>query len=41
MGLRGMVAIDDVAEMVALLASERSAAFHGGCVHMDAGINAG
>lgn len=40
-GMRGMVPVDDVAAMVALLASERGAAFHGGCVHMDAGITAG
>jgi NAD(P)-dependent dehydrogenase (short-subunit alcohol dehydrogenase family) len=40
-GMRGMVPVDDVAAMVALLASERGAAFHGGCVPMDAGITAG
>ncbi|HEY3697020.1 SDR family oxidoreductase [Phenylobacterium sp.] len=40
-GLRGRVSVDDVAEMIALLASEQSGAFHGGCVHMDAGISAG
>jgi NAD(P)-dependent dehydrogenase (short-subunit alcohol dehydrogenase family) len=41
MGLRGLVAVEDVAAMIALLASDRSAPFHGGCVRMDAGITAG
>lgn len=40
-GLRGFVAVEDVAAMIALLASERGAAFHGACVNMDAGITAG
>jgi NAD(P)-dependent dehydrogenase (short-subunit alcohol dehydrogenase family) len=40
-GLRGMVPVGDVAAMIALLASDQSAPFHGGCVPMDAGITAG
>lgn len=40
-GLRGLVPVEDVAEMIALLASDKGAAFHGSCVQMDAGITAG
>jgi NAD(P)-dependent dehydrogenase (short-subunit alcohol dehydrogenase family) len=40
-GLRGYVSVDDVAAMIALLASERGAAFHGACINMDAGITSG
>lgn len=39
--LRGLVSVKDVAMMIAWLASEQGGAFHGGCVHMDAGITAG
>jgi NAD(P)-dependent dehydrogenase (short-subunit alcohol dehydrogenase family) len=40
-GLRGMVPVEEVAHMIALLASERGAAFHGGCVQIDAGTTTG
>ena len=40
-GLRGLVEVDDVAAMIAHLASEAGRAFHGACVTMDRGITAG
>ena len=40
-GLRGLVEVDDVAEMIAYLASEAGRGFHGACVTMDRGITAG
>ncbi len=40
-GMRGMVEVDDVAEMIAHLASDAGRAFHGTCVTMDRGITAG
>lgn len=40
-GMRGQVEVDDVAAMVAHLASPASRAFHGSCVTMDRGITAG
>ncbi|MET0268807.1 MAG: SDR family oxidoreductase [Sphingomonas sp.] len=40
-GLRGLVEVDDVAAMIAHLASPAGRAFHGACVTMDAGITAG
>ncbi len=40
-GLRGLVEVDDVAEMIAHLASDAGRAFHGACVTMDRGITAG
>jgi NAD(P)-dependent dehydrogenase (short-subunit alcohol dehydrogenase family) len=40
-GLRGLVEVDDVAEMIVHLASDAGRAFHGTCVTMDRGISAG
>jgi NAD(P)-dependent dehydrogenase (short-subunit alcohol dehydrogenase family) len=40
-GLRGMVEVDDVAEMVAFLASDAARGYHGACINIDRGITAG
>lgn len=40
-GLRGLVEVDDVADMIALLASDAGRGYHGSCVTIDAGITAG
>ncbi len=40
-GLRGLVEVDDVADMIALLASPQGRAYHGACINIDAGITAG
>lgn len=40
-GMRGMVEVDDVSEMIAYLASDAARGFHGSCVIMDRGITAG
>jgi NAD(P)-dependent dehydrogenase (short-subunit alcohol dehydrogenase family) len=40
-GLRGMVEIDDVADMVAFLASDAGRSYHGACINIDRGITAG
>jgi NAD(P)-dependent dehydrogenase (short-subunit alcohol dehydrogenase family) len=40
-GMRGVVEVDDVAEMIAILASPAGRGFHGSCVTIDAGITAG
>jgi len=40
-GLRGLVEVDDVADMIVLLASPQGRGFHGTCVTRDAGISAG
>ncbi len=40
-GMRGLVEVDDVAAMIAHLASDAGSAFHGACVTMDRGITAG
>ena len=40
-GMRGLVEVDDVAEMVVYLASDAGRGFHGACVTMDRGITAG
>jgi NAD(P)-dependent dehydrogenase (short-subunit alcohol dehydrogenase family) len=40
-GMRGLVEVDDVAEMIVHLASDAGRAFHGTCVTMDLGITAG
>jgi NAD(P)-dependent dehydrogenase (short-subunit alcohol dehydrogenase family) len=40
-GLRGLVEVDDVAQMIVYLASDAGRAFHGACVSMDRGITAG
>ena len=39
--LRGVVEIDDVAEMVAFLASDAARGYHGACISVDNGITAG
>ena len=40
-GLRGLVEVDDVSEMIVILASDAGRGFHGSCVTIDAGITAG
>jgi NAD(P)-dependent dehydrogenase (short-subunit alcohol dehydrogenase family) len=40
-GLRGTVDVDEVAAMVAYLASPAARGFHGACINLDAGITAG
>jgi NAD(P)-dependent dehydrogenase (short-subunit alcohol dehydrogenase family) len=40
-GLRGLVEVDDVADIIALLASPQGSGFHGTCITRDAGISAG
>jgi len=40
-GLRGLVEVDDVADMVAFLASDAARGYHGACVTIDRGITAG
>lgn len=40
-GLRGTVEVDDVADMILLLASDAGRGFHGACVNLDAGMTAG
>src|SRR3546814_6284753 len=39
--LRGLVEIDDVAEMVAFLASDAARGYHGAIINLDNGITAG
>jgi NAD(P)-dependent dehydrogenase (short-subunit alcohol dehydrogenase family) len=39
--MRGLVEVDDVAKMIAYLASDAGKGFHGACVTMDRGITAG
>jgi len=40
-GMRGVVEVDDVADLVAYLASDAARGYHGACVSIDAGITAG
>lgn len=40
-GLRGLVEVDDVADLITLLASPAGRSYHGACVSIDAGITAG
>jgi NAD(P)-dependent dehydrogenase (short-subunit alcohol dehydrogenase family) len=40
-GLRDMTPVEEVAEMIAWMASDRGGPFHGVCVQMDAGTTAG
>jgi NAD(P)-dependent dehydrogenase (short-subunit alcohol dehydrogenase family) len=40
-GLRGLVEVDDVAELIALLASDAGRSYHGACINIDRGISAG
>jgi NAD(P)-dependent dehydrogenase (short-subunit alcohol dehydrogenase family) len=40
-GLRGVVEVEDVAELVAFLASPAAGGYHGACINIDRGITAG
>jgi NAD(P)-dependent dehydrogenase (short-subunit alcohol dehydrogenase family) len=40
-GLRGLIEIEDAAELIAMLASPAGRSYHGACVSIDAGITAG
>ncbi len=40
-GLRGQVEVDDVADLIAMLASPAGRSYHGSCISIDAGITAG
>jgi NAD(P)-dependent dehydrogenase (short-subunit alcohol dehydrogenase family) len=40
-GLRGMVEVDDVADLIAMLASPAGRSYHGACLAIDRGITAG
>jgi NAD(P)-dependent dehydrogenase (short-subunit alcohol dehydrogenase family) len=40
-GMRGVVEVDDVADLITLLASPAGRSYHGACVSIDAGITAG
>jgi NAD(P)-dependent dehydrogenase (short-subunit alcohol dehydrogenase family) len=40
-GLRGMVEVDDVADIIAFLASDAGRSYHGACINIDRGITAG
>jgi NAD(P)-dependent dehydrogenase (short-subunit alcohol dehydrogenase family) len=39
--LRGLVEVEDVAEMVAFLATDAARGYHGACINVDAGITVG
>src|SRR5579864_6536463 len=39
-GLRGMVEVDDVADMIVLLATPAGRSYHGACISIDAGLTA-
>lgn len=40
-GLRGTVEVEDVADIIAMLASDTGRGFHGACINIDKGITAG
>lgn len=40
-GLRGLVEVEDVADLIVLLASPAGRSYHGACISIDAGITAG
>jgi NAD(P)-dependent dehydrogenase (short-subunit alcohol dehydrogenase family) len=40
-GLRGQVEVDDVADLIVMLASPAGRSYHGACISIDAGITAG
>ena len=40
-GLRGQVEVDDVADLITMLASPAGRSYHGSCIAIDAGITAG
>jgi enoyl-[acyl-carrier-protein] reductase (NADH) len=39
--LRGVVEVDDVAQLIAFLASDAARGYHGACIAIDKGITAG
>ena len=39
--LRGMVEVEDVADLIAFLASDAARGYHGACISIDTGIPAG
>ena len=40
-GMRGLVDVSDVADMIAMLASDAGRGYHGACINIDKGITAG
>jgi NAD(P)-dependent dehydrogenase (short-subunit alcohol dehydrogenase family) len=40
-GLRGLVEVDDVADIIAFLASDAARSYHGACINIDRGVTAG
>jgi NAD(P)-dependent dehydrogenase (short-subunit alcohol dehydrogenase family) len=40
-GMRGLVEVDDVADVIAYLASDAGRGYHGACINIDRGITAG
>lgn len=40
-GMRGQVEVDDVADTIAMLASDAGRGYHGACINIDKGITAG
>jgi NAD(P)-dependent dehydrogenase (short-subunit alcohol dehydrogenase family) len=40
-GLRGLIEVDDAAEMIAFLASDAGRSYHGACINIDRGVTAG
>lgn len=40
-GLRGLVEVEDVADLIVMLASPAGRSYHGACISIDAGITAG
>jgi NAD(P)-dependent dehydrogenase (short-subunit alcohol dehydrogenase family) len=40
-GLRGLVEVGDVADMIAFLASDAGRGYHGACINIDRGVTAG
>jgi NAD(P)-dependent dehydrogenase (short-subunit alcohol dehydrogenase family) len=40
-GLRGLVEVNDVADIIAFLASDAGRGYHGACINIDGGITAG
>ncbi len=40
-GLRGLVEVDDVADMICVLSGPDGRGYHGACINLDAGITAG
>ncbi len=40
-GLRGLIEVDDAAELIAFLASDAGRSYHGACINIDRGVTAG